>query len=135
MLLVLLNQMASGLFRLIGAVGRNMIIANTFGSFALLLLFALGGVVLSRGIEEKLKIKFIYTHLIHSHVIYSIIFSFCSLLAGAAVEIKKWWIWGYWSSPLMYAQSAILVNEFRGNSWSKVSPYSRIYMCFLRHFL
>lgn len=48
-LLVLVNQMASGLFRLIAALGRDMIIANTFGSFALLMLFALGGVVLSRG--------------------------------------------------------------------------------------
>lgn len=49
LLLVLVNQMASALFRLIGALGRNMIVANTFGSFALLTLFALGGVVLSRG--------------------------------------------------------------------------------------
>ncbi|KAL0441589.1 UNVERIFIED_CONTAM: Pleiotropic drug resistance protein 1 [Sesamum radiatum] len=49
LLLLLLNQMASGLFRLIGAVGRHMIIANTFGAFVLFILFTLGGVVLSRG--------------------------------------------------------------------------------------
>lgn len=49
LVLVLINQMASSLFRIIGAVGRNMIIANTFGSFTLLLLFAFSGVVLSRG--------------------------------------------------------------------------------------
>lgn len=42
--------MASALFRLMAALGRNMIVANTFGAFALLLLFALGGFVLSRGI-------------------------------------------------------------------------------------
>lgn len=41
--------MASGLFRFIAALGRNMIVASTFGSFALLILFALGGFVLSRG--------------------------------------------------------------------------------------
>ncbi|KAL0393951.1 UNVERIFIED_CONTAM: Pleiotropic drug resistance protein 1 [Sesamum latifolium] len=35
-------------------------------------------------------------------------------------DVKKWWLWGYWSSPLMYAQNAILVNEFTGHSWSKV---------------
>ncbi|KAL0415301.1 UNVERIFIED_CONTAM: Pleiotropic drug resistance protein 1 [Sesamum latifolium] len=88
LLLLLLNQMASGLFRLIGAVGRHMIIANTFGAFVLFILFTLGGVVLSR------------------------------------VNVKKWWIWGYWSSPLMYAQNAIIVNEFTGNSWKKVIPYT-----------
>ena len=48
-LLLLINQMASALFRFIAATGRNMIVANTFGSFALLTLFALGGVILSRG--------------------------------------------------------------------------------------
>nr|QVT92313.1 ABC transporter [Salvia miltiorrhiza] len=83
LLLVVVNQTASGLFRFIGSAGRNMIIANTFGLFTLLMLFAMGGFVLSRN------------------------------------SVKKWWKWGYWSSPLMYAQNAILVNEFTGHSWSK----------------
>ncbi|KAK9229260.1 hypothetical protein WN944_022219 [Citrus x changshan-huyou] len=86
LLLLFLNQMASALFRLIAATGRNIVVANTFGSFALLLLFVLGGFVLSRE------------------------------------DIKKWWIWAYWCSPLMYAQNAIVVNEFLGNSWRKVLP-------------
>ena len=49
LLLLLVNQMSSALFRSIAAMGRNMIIANTFGSFALLLLFALGGFILAKG--------------------------------------------------------------------------------------
>ncbi|KAJ7951847.1 Pleiotropic drug resistance ABC transporter [Quillaja saponaria] len=74
------------LFRFIAALGRNMIVANTFGAFALLLLFALGGFILSKD------------------------------------DVKKWWIWGFWSSPLMYGQNAILVNEFLGNQWRHVLP-------------
>eukprot|EP00268_Persea_americana_P017565 TRINITY_DN1848_c0_g1_i2.p1 TRINITY_DN1848_c0_g1~~TRINITY_DN1848_c0_g1_i2.p1 ORF type:complete len:1048 (+),score=151.55 TRINITY_DN1848_c0_g1_i2:75-3146(+) len=81
-LLVLINQMASGLFRLMAALGRNMIVADTFGSFAQLVMMALGGFLISRN------------------------------------DVKKWWIWGYWSSPLMYAQNAISVNEFLGHSWN-----------------
>ncbi|XP_058004741.1 pleiotropic drug resistance protein 1 isoform X1 [Hevea brasiliensis] len=88
LVLLLVNQMASALFRFIAATGRNVIVANTFGSFALLTLFALGGFVLSRE------------------------------------EIKKWWIWGYWLSPLMYGQNAIVVNEFLGKSWSHIPPNS-----------
>ncbi|XP_065867193.1 pleiotropic drug resistance protein 1-like [Euphorbia lathyris] len=88
LLLILINQMASGLFRCIAAVGRNMIVANTFGSFVLLLLFVLGGFILSRD------------------------------------QIKKWWLWGYWLSPMMYGQNAIVVNEFLGHSWSHVLPNS-----------
>lgn len=77
------HQMATGLFRLIASVGRTMVIANTFGSFAMLIVMCLGGYVLSRE------------------------------------SIKGWWIWGYWISPLMYAQNAISVNEFLGHSWHK----------------
>ncbi|KAI3716295.1 hypothetical protein L6452_23532 [Arctium lappa] len=83
LLLVVVNQMAAGLFRFMGAAGRNMIVANTFGSFALLILFALGGFVLSR------------------------------------VSVKKWWIWGYWSSPMMYAMNGIVVNEYLGHKFNK----------------
>ncbi|XP_044480567.1 pleiotropic drug resistance protein 1-like isoform X2 [Mangifera indica] len=86
--LLLINQMSSGMFRSIAAIGRNMIVANTGGSFALLLLFALSGFILSRA------------------------------------DIKKWWIWAYWCSPLMYAQNAIVVNEFLGHSWKKPDPDS-----------
>ena len=50
LLLVFVNQMAFALFRFIAAMGRNLIIANTFGSAALLMLFALSGFVLLRGI-------------------------------------------------------------------------------------
>ncbi|KAM0906391.1 hypothetical protein ACQ4PT_016810 [Festuca glaucescens] len=35
-------------------------------------------------------------------------------------DVKKWWIWGYWTSPLQYAMSAITVNEFLGQKWQKV---------------
>lgn len=41
--------MASGMFRFVGALGRSMNAAYTYGSVAMLLLFALGGFVLSRG--------------------------------------------------------------------------------------
>ncbi|XAR69345.1 Xenobiotic-transporting ATPase [Bertholletia excelsa] len=88
LLLICIHQMANSLFRLTAALGRNMIVANTFGSFFLLVVLALGGFILSRE------------------------------------DIKKWWIWGYWASPLMYGQNAIAVNEFLGNSWSKVPANS-----------
>ncbi|KAJ9537476.1 hypothetical protein OSB04_030209 [Centaurea solstitialis] len=97
-LLLVVNQMSSALFRFIGATGRNMIIANTFGSFTLLLVFVLGGFVLSRD------------------------------------DIKKWWLWGYWSSPMMYAMNGILVNEFLGPRWKKASQVTlnTFYMlCFI----
>ncbi|KAJ0007114.1 hypothetical protein Pint_29977 [Pistacia integerrima] len=82
LVLFLTNQMASALFRLTAALARDLIIATTFGSFILLVLFANSGFVLSRD------------------------------------EVKKWWIWGYWISPMMYGQNAIAVNEFLGESWS-----------------
>ncbi|KAL4204868.1 hypothetical protein AMTRI_Chr01g134350 [Amborella trichopoda] len=85
LLLFLVNQMASGLFQFMAFVGRDMIIANTFGSFSILVVMVLSGLILSR---EK---------------------------------VKKWWIWGYWISPIMYAENAIAVNEFLGDLWKKVT--------------
>ncbi|XP_047323853.1 pleiotropic drug resistance protein 1-like [Impatiens glandulifera] len=88
LLLICFNQMSSGLFRLIGSVGRSIIIANTFGIFVLLVITVLSGYVISRD------------------------------------NIKKWWIWGYWISPMMYGQTAIAVNEFLGKSWRHIPQNS-----------
>ncbi|XP_077211717.1 pleiotropic drug resistance protein 1-like [Tasmannia lanceolata] len=84
LLLLCINQVASALFRFLAALGRDMIVANTFGSFGLVTFMILGGFILSRE------------------------------------NVKKWWIWGYWISPMMYGQNAIAVNEFLGKSWSHV---------------
>ncbi|XP_039166274.1 pleiotropic drug resistance protein 1 isoform X4 [Eucalyptus grandis] len=87
-LLLCLHQMASGLFRLIAALGRNVIVANTFGSFGLLAFMVLGGFIISRD------------------------------------DVKPWWIWGYWISPMMYGQNAMSVNEFLGKQWRHIPPNS-----------
>lgn len=46
---IAVNQMAGALFRFMGGLARNMVIANTFGSFALLIFMVLGGFLLTRG--------------------------------------------------------------------------------------
>ncbi|CAO2183378.1 unnamed protein product [Urochloa humidicola] len=84
LILLAVNQMAASLFRFVGGAARNMIVANVFGSFMLLIFMVLGGFILVRD------------------------------------KVKKWWIWGYWISPLMYAQNAISVNEMLGHSWNKI---------------
>ncbi|KAL1828506.1 hypothetical protein ACET3Z_006918 [Daucus carota] len=47
--------MASALFRYIVTMGRSSIVSSTFGSFVLLILFALGGSVLSRGGSRMMR--------------------------------------------------------------------------------
>ncbi|XP_016174016.1 pleiotropic drug resistance protein 1-like isoform X2 [Arachis ipaensis] len=39
-------------------------------------------------------------------------------------NIKDWWIWGYWISPITYGLNAIMVNEFLGKSWHKFTQNS-----------
>ena len=43
------HQMALSLFRFIAALGRNEVVANTIGSFTLLLVFVLGGYIVAKG--------------------------------------------------------------------------------------
>lgn len=49
LLCMLTHVMAVGMFRAIGALGRNLTIANTFGSFFLALVFLTSGITLSQG--------------------------------------------------------------------------------------
>lgn len=49
LVLACISQMANGLFRLIGVVGRNITAANTFGFVAFLVILGLSGFVLPRG--------------------------------------------------------------------------------------
>jgi ABC-type multidrug transport system ATPase subunit/ABC-type multidrug transport system permease subunit len=77
------HQMSSAMFRAIAGVCRTMVVANTGGSLALLIIFMLGGFIIPR------------------------------------TQIKPWWIWGYWCSPLSYAESSITVNEFLAPRWAK----------------
>nr|POE55160.1 abc transporter g family member 40 [Quercus suber] len=57
LLLFVLTQMASALFRFFAGVDRNMTVANTFGNYILLLLFALSGFVLSRAFGNPQNVK------------------------------------------------------------------------------
>ncbi|GAU19343.1 hypothetical protein TSUD_336300 [Trifolium subterraneum] len=59
--------------RFIAAIGRDLTVALTFGSFVLAILFAMSGFVLSKD------------------------------------SIKKGWIWGFWISPMMYGQNAMVL--------------------------
>ncbi|KAM0925307.1 hypothetical protein ACQ4PT_004280 [Festuca glaucescens] len=86
LLLLLMNEASSGLFRFIAGLARNQVVASTIGSFSILIFMLTGGFILARE------------------------------------NVKKWWIWGYWISPLMYAQNALSVNEFLSNSWNKTIP-------------
>jgi len=78
----LTHQMAVAMFRLLGAILKTMVVANTFGMFSLLLVFLFGGFLIPRQ------------------------------------KIKSWWIWGYWTSPMMYSNQAISVNEFLSTRWA-----------------
>ena len=46
--------MAAALFRFVGGAARNMIVANVFGSFMLLIFMVLGGFILARGKTSSL---------------------------------------------------------------------------------
>lgn len=41
--------MALSLFRFVAALGRTEVVANTIGSFTLLLVFVLGGYIVAKG--------------------------------------------------------------------------------------
>ncbi|CAM8888399.1 unnamed protein product [Rhodiola kirilowii] len=90
LLVFLIQQMASAIFRFIAGVCRTMIISNTGGALMLLLVFLLGGFIIPRG------------------------------------QIPKWWIWGYWISPMTYSYNALAVNEFLAPRWMNELALDRV---------
>ncbi|KAA8516690.1 hypothetical protein F0562_016804 [Nyssa sinensis] len=84
------HQMALSLFRFIAAIGRTQVVANTLGTFTLLLVFVLGGFIVAKD------------------------------------DIKPWMIWGFYVSPMMYGQNAIIINEFLDERWSTPNIDPRI---------
>ncbi|XP_024517239.1 ABC transporter G family member 34 [Selaginella moellendorffii] len=88
LLFICLHIMSLGLFRMVGALSRTIVVANTLGSFQFLLMCALGGFILSRE------------------------------------NIPNWLTWGYWSTPLSYAQNALSANEFLAHRWQRPSNSS-----------
>lgn len=105
-----LHQMSLALFRVMGSLGRTMIVANTFGSFAMMVVMGLGGYVISRG--KWIAVMFLISFICVTECLFIFLIKTDS--------ISRWWIWGFWISPLMYAQNAASVNEFLGHSWNKV---------------
>ncbi|CAN6577466.1 unnamed protein product [Malus baccata var. baccata] len=85
-----IHQMALSLFRLIAAIGRTQVVANTLGTFTLLMVFVLGGFIVSKN------------------------------------DLEPWMLWGYYISPIMYGQNAIVMNEFLDKRWSAPNTDSRI---------
>jgi len=101
-------------------------VALTFGSFAIAVLFSMSGFVLSKGIITDTTNK------------QSQCLSLCSILRVLSFHvfmiidsIKNGWIWGFWTSPMMYGQNAMVNNEFLGNKWKHVSVFTILYVHFL----
>ncbi|KAG5562936.1 hypothetical protein RHGRI_005614 [Rhododendron griersonianum] len=85
-----IHQMGLSLFRFIAAVGRTQVVANSLGTFTLLLIIVLGGFIVAKE------------------------------------DIEPFVIWGYYISPIMYGQNALVMNEFLDKRWSANNTDPRI---------
>ncbi|KAI3695747.1 hypothetical protein L1987_78747 [Smallanthus sonchifolius] len=85
-----IHQMGSSLFRMIAAVARTEVLANTLGPFILTMIVTLGGFVVAKDDSER------------------------------------WISWGFYASPMMYAQNALVINEFLDKRWSAPNLDPRI---------
>ncbi|KMT06317.1 hypothetical protein BVRB_7g160000 [Beta vulgaris subsp. vulgaris] len=85
-----IHQMALSFFRLVGAVGRTIVIANAANMVIMLVVFVLGGFIIAKD------------------------------------DIGPWMIWGYYLSPMMYGQHALVINEFLDKRWTEPNTDRRI---------
>ncbi|RDX62153.1 ABC transporter G family member 34, partial [Mucuna pruriens] len=67
------------------------------------------------------------THVV-ANILSGLTFQIIFVLGGFVVsrnDIKPWMIWGYYVSPIMYGQNAIVINEFLDERWSEPNTDSR----------
>ncbi|RDX94397.1 Pleiotropic drug resistance protein 1 [Mucuna pruriens] len=114
LILALVNQMASALFRLIAAVGRDLTVALTLGSFTLAILFAMSGFVLSKGIMDTKQNNPDFLPLC-----FGLTMLLCSLYAHR--QYKKMVAMGL--LDITY-DNGMVNNEFLGKRWRHVLPNS-----------
>lgn len=51
--------------------------------------------------------------------IFSLVLKECDIFFVFLEAMRKWLLWAYWTSPLMYVYNAISANEFLSESWAK----------------
>ncbi|KAL5582398.1 hypothetical protein UlMin_014840 [Ulmus minor] len=85
LLLFLVHQVSTSLFRLIASVVRTPSVAATCGLFSLIVIFLFGGFIIPKP------------------------------------SLPAWLEWGFWLSPLAYAEIGVSINEFLAPRWQKVS--------------
>ncbi|KAH9288622.1 hypothetical protein KI387_032739, partial [Taxus chinensis] len=83
LILFLVHQMSSSLFRFLAGLCRTMTVANSGGALSLFFITMFGGFIIPKD------------------------------------SIPKWWIWGYWCSPVLYAQNSLVLNEMLDPRWNK----------------
>lgn len=113
-LLFSVHQMALGLFRMMASISRDIIISNTFGSAAILVILLLGGFIMPKGLFQLILLcicLYLFLFLLFLLSLRTLILS---------EMIKPWWVWAFWVSPLSYGQRAISVNEFAAKRWMEV---------------
>lgn len=52
-----------------------------------------------------------------------------------ADDIEPWMIWGYYISPMMYGQNAIVMNEFLDKRWNAVRSLRGLLVFISRFFI
>ncbi|XP_057840625.2 ABC transporter G family member 36 [Cryptomeria japonica] len=88
LILFLLHQMSSSMFRFLAGLCRSTTVSNSGGSLTLIVVLLLGGFIITKD------------------------------------SIPKWLVWGYWCSPLTYAQTSIVLNEMLDPRWNKSTDSS-----------
>ncbi|PHU00223.1 Pleiotropic drug resistance protein 2 [Capsicum chinense] len=95
-----LNLSALSLFRFVAALGRTQVVANTFATFTMLIVFVLGGFIVAKGARRPSWL------------------SMRSPKLGVSDDLRPWMRWGYYISPMTYGQNAVAINEFLDDRWN-----------------
>ncbi|TXG49217.1 hypothetical protein EZV62_025092 [Acer yangbiense] len=113
LLLFFLHQASTSLYRLIASLVRNPPLAASCGLLSSLLAFLFGGFIIpySKAIHDCYKKKLYKYKAFKRNV---------STISLSTASLPAWLQWGFWISPLAYAEIGISVNEFLSPRWQQI---------------
>ncbi|KAK1576693.1 hypothetical protein Q3G72_015814 [Acer saccharum] len=113
LILFFLHQASTSLYRLIASLVRNPPLAASCGLLSSLLAFLFGGFIIPyrKAIHDCYKKKLYNYKAFNRNV---------SALSLSTASLPAWLQWGFWISPLAYAEIGISVNEFLSPRWQQI---------------
>jgi len=117
LVLFLIHTGALSMFRCVASYCQTMVAGSVGGTMSFLVILLFGGFIIPRCKTFPCFLEFILDAIYGSQLINNCLHV---SIQTTIASMPNWLKWGFWLSPLSYAEISLTVNEFFAPRWLKV---------------